>query len=257
MSFELVKEVRQITGAGISDVNKALKEADGDKVLAIEILRKKGQQIAAKKSDRQTKEGVIAFAQQDQKLAVVEIYCETDFVARNEDFVTAVQIMADKLLELGKDNFQSWAEDEIKNNLIVKIGENLQLGKFDIISGDVIGFYLHSNKKVASVTVLSGGDEELAKNIAMHATAMAPRYLNPADVPEDVIAKEKEIYTEQLKKENKPDDIIAKILEGKVQKFYTEVCLLKQAYVKDDKQSIEDLTSAAGAEVTNFAYFSL
>ena len=257
MSFELVKEVRQITGAGISDVNKALREADGDKDKAIEILRKQGQQMADKKSARQTKEGVIAIARQDKKLAVVEIYCETDFVARNEDFVAAVQSMADKLLELDKGKFESWAEDEIKNNLIVKIGENLQLGKFDIITGDVVGFYLHSNKKVASVVVLSGGDEELAKNIAMHATAMAPGYLKPADVPEDVIAKEKEIYTEQLKKEGKPEEMIDKIMTGKIQKFYTEVCLLKQAYVKDDKQSIEDLAKSTGAEVVSFAYFSL
>jgi len=257
MSFELVKEVRQITGAGISDVNKALREADGYKDKAIEILRKQGQQMADKKSARQTKEGVIAIARQDKKLAVVEIYCETDFVARNEDFVAAVQSMADKLLELDKGKFESWAEDEIKNNLIVKIGENLQLGKFDIITGDVVGFYLHSNKKVASVVVLSGGDEELAKNIAMHATAMAPGYLKPADVPEDVIAKEKEIYTEQLKKEGKPEEMIDKIMTGKIQKFYTEVCLLKQAYVKDDKQSIEDLAKSTGAEVVSFAYFSL
>jgi elongation factor Ts len=257
MSFELVKEVRQITGAGMSDVNKALREADGDKDKAIEILRKQGQQMADKKSARQTKEGVIAIARQDKKLAVVEIYCETDFVARNEDFVAAVQSMADKLLELDKGKFESWAEDEIKNNLIVKIGENLQLGKFDIITGDVVGFYLHSNKKVASVVVLSGGDEELAKNIAMHATAMAPGYLKPADVPEDVIAKEKEIYTEQLKKEGKPEEMIDKIMTGKIQKFYTEVCLLKQAYVKDDKQSIEDLAKSTGAEVVSFAYFSL
>ncbi len=257
MSLELIKEIRQITGAGMSDVSKALREADGDKDKTIEVLRKQGQQMAAKKSARQTKEGVIAFSSQDNKLAVVEIYCETDFVARNEDFVAAVQTMADKLLELDKEKFAAWAEDEIKNNLIVKIGENLQLGKFDIITGDVIGSYLHTNKKIAAVVVLSGGDEELAKNIAMHAAATAPGYLKPEDVPTEIVDKEKEIYTEQLKQENKPEDIIAKILEGKVQKFYTEVCLLKQAYVKDDKQSIEDLASAAGAEVTNFAYFSL
>ncbi len=194
MSLELIKEIRQLTGAGMSDVSKALKEAGGDREKTIEILRKQGQQMAAKKSARETKEGVIAIACQDKKLAVVEIYCETDFVARNEDFVAAVQAMADKLLELDKEKFATWAEDEIKNNLIVKIGENLQLGNFDIISGDIIGSYLHTNKKVASIVVLNNGDEELARNIAMHAAATAPKYLKPEDVPTDVLDKEKEIY---------------------------------------------------------------
>lgn len=256
MSLELIKEIRQITGAGMSDVKKALDEV-GDKAKAIELLRKRGQKIAAKKSDREVKEGVIAFATKDNKVAIVALACETDFVAKNEDFQKAVKELAVKLMELGKEEFEAWATKYMQDELIVKIGENLQLANFDIFEGKVIGTYLHSNNKNASVIVLKGGSEDLAKDIAMHATAMAPQYIKPADVPAEVVDKEKEIYTEQLKKEGKPEDIIAKILEGKVNKFYTEVCLIKQAFVKDDKKSIEKLLEENQATIENFGYYSL
>lgn len=257
MSLELIKEIRQITGAGISDVKKALDEAGGDREKAIEILRKKGQKIAAKKSDREVKEGVIAFAKDSNKIAVVALACETDFVAKNEDFQTAVAQLADKLISIGKENFESWANKYIQDELIVKIGENLQLAKFDIYEGSVVGSYLHSNNKAAAVVVLDGGSENLANEIAMHATAMAPKYLKPDDVPAEVLDKEKEIYSEQLKKEGKPEQVVAKIMEGKVNKFYTEVCLIKQAYIKDDKKSIEQLLKEAGATIETFGYYSL
>lgn len=256
MSLELIKEIRQITGAGMSDVKKALDEA-GDREKAIEILRKKGQKIAAKKSDREVKEGVIAYEKKDNKVAVVALACETDFVAKNEDFQNAVQELAVKLMELGKAEFETWASKYIQDELIVKIGENLQLAKFDIYEGEVVGIYLHSNNKAATVVVLKGGSEDLAKDIAMHATAMAPKYLKPEDVPAEVVAKEKEIYTEQLKKEGKPEEVIVKILEGKVAKYYTEACLIKQAFVKDDKKSIEQLLEESGASIENFGYYSL
>ncbi|MFA6307916.1 MAG: translation elongation factor Ts [Patescibacteria group bacterium] len=256
MSLELIKEIRQITGAGISDVKKALDEA-GDREKAIEILRKRGQKIAAKKADREVKEGVIAFSKQGNKVAVVALACETDFVAKNEDFQTAVGELANKLMEMGKTDFESWATKFIQDELIVKIGENLVLTNFDIFVGEVVGTYLHSNNKVASVVVLKGGSESLAKDIAMHATAMAPKYLKPEDVPAEIVAKEKEIYTEQLQKEGKPKEVLAKILEGKVNKFYTDVCLLKQAYIKDDKKSIEKLLEENKATIEKFQYYSL
>jgi len=257
MSLELIKEIRQITGAGISDVKEALDQAAGNREQAIEILRKKGQKMAAKKSDREVKEGVIAFAKSDNKVAVVALACETDFVAKNEDFQKAVQELADKLMEIGSDQFQDWATKYIQDELIVKIGENLQLTNFDIFTADVIGTYLHSNNKVASVVVLKGGSEELAKEIAMHAAAMAPKYLQPEDVPAEVLDKEKEIYAEQLKAEGKPEDVMAKIMIGKVNKFYTEVCLLKQPYIKDDKKSIEKLLEENKATIEKFEYYSL
>lgn len=257
MSLELIKKIRQITGAGMVDVKKALDEAAGDEQKAIDILRKAGSKIAAKKADREATEGVIAVYTQDQKVAVVALNCETDFVARNEDFIAAVDNFAVKLLELGEAEFQAWAENEITNNLIVKIGENLRLGRFGIFSGENIGTYLHSNKKVAGVAVLKGGDQVLSNDIAMHIAASAPKYLAPADVEVEVLNREKEIYAEQLKAEGKPEEMIEKIMTGKVEKFYTEVCLLKQIFIKDDKKNIEKLLSENSASLENFAYYSL
>jgi len=253
--MELIKKIREQTGAGISDVKEALEEASGDENKAVEILRKKGQKIAAKKSDRKAKEGVISITRQGNKVAVVGLNCETDFVARNENFLKAVEDFSKKLMEVGEADFKSWAEDEIKNNLIVKIGENLQLAHAKIIEGETIGSYLHSNKKLASVVVLNGGTEELAKEIAMQVTAMNPEYNSPEDVPAEVLEKEKDIYREQLKQEGKPKEMIEKILEGKINKFYAEVCLIKQQYIKDDKITIEKLLD--GAKVEHFSKFSL
>ena len=261
ISMELIKKVREATGAGVNDVKKALDEVGGDEEKAIEYLRKQGQKIAAKKADRSTNEGVIAVKQEGNKIALVELYCETDFVARNDDFLKSSEEFVSKLLEVGKEEFATWAKDEVQNNLIVKIGENIQLGKFEIIEsssageGEVLGIYLHSNKKIASVVNLSGGTEELAKEVAMHVTAMNPSYLKAEDVPTEKIEKEKEIYREQLKAEGKPEEMIKKILEGKLKKYYTEVCLLNQPFVKDDKISVEKLLN--GVEVKQFVRFSL
>jgi elongation factor Ts len=256
-NLELVKKIRQATGAGMSDINKALAEANGDEAKAIEILRKAGQKIAAKKADRQIKEGTIVFAEAEGKLAIVALGCETDFVARNPDFIAQVQELADELLKRGKDEFSVWANDKIQNDLIVKIGENLQLVNSEIIESAIMGSYLHSNRKVAAVVTLKSGTAEIAKDIAMHTAAMAPRYLQPEEVPAELLDKEKEIYTEQLKNEGKPEAMWEKIMPGKVAKFYSDVCLLKQAYVKDDKQSVEQYLKANNAEIDKYFYFSL
>ena len=256
-NVDLIKKIRVATGAGMSDINKALAEAGGDETKAIEILRKSGQKIAAKKADRQIKEGAIAYSQAGDKIAVVALGCETDFVALNKDFVNTVQDLADELLKQGKDNFKTWATDKIQNDLIVKIGENLQLGSFDLVEGKTLGFYLHSNRKLAAAIVLSSGTADLAKDIAMHVAAMAPKYLSPEDVPADIVNKEKEIYTEQLKNEGKPENMWEKILPGKLAKFYSEVCLLKQIYIKDDKKSIEQLLKDNNASLEKYYYFSL
>lgn len=257
MSLELIKELRELTGAGMSDVKKALDEAKGDKNLAIEILRKQGQKMAAKKSTRETREGVIAISQGEQKIAVVEVYCETDFVARNSDFISTVQSFADELLKSDPNSFTNTATDRLQKELVVKIGENLQLGRCEVFSGDILGYYLHSNKKVAAIAVLKTGTQDLAKAIAMHIAASAPKYLRPEDVPQDILAKEKEIYAEQLKSEGKPEAMLDKIMTGKVQKFYAEVCLLNQIYIKDDKKTIAQLLSDHKSDIVNFAYFSL
>lgn len=245
ISSELIKQVREITGAGMNDVKKALDEAAGVAEKAVEILRKQGQKIAAKKAERTVKEGAIALAREGQNLSMVALLCETDFVARNEDFLKVAADFAKKLLSLGKEGFESWALKEIQDNLIIKIGENIQLGQFEVINGAVLGDYLHSNKKIATAVVLDGGNEDLAKEVAMQVAAMNPKYLSPEEVPQEEVAKEKEIYREQLKNEGKPEAMFEKIIEGKLQKFYTEVCLIKQPYIKDDKISVEKMLGEA------------
>ena len=253
--IKVVSQLREQTGAGIGDCKSALEEANGDTDKAIEILRKKGAIKAVKKSDRTTSEGVIAIAKQDNKVAIVGLACETDFVARTDDFVNTVDEFAKKLLTVSGDEFKTWAEGKIKNELIVKIGENIQLVSSEIIEGEVIGTYLHSNKKIVAAVVLSGGTEQLATDLSMQVAAMSPQYLKPEDVPSEVIDKEKEIYQDQLKTEGKPEEVWEKIIPGKINKFYKEVCLLKQVFIKDDKKSVEEFVKEQGEdiEVVKFA----
>ena len=256
---QLITKLRKISGAGIADCKSALEEADSDIDKALEILRKKGSVKAAKKAERETSEGVIAIASEGNKLAIVGLACETDFVARNEYFVNAVNDFSKKLLEMGLDEFKPWAEAKIKDELIIKIGENIQLANADIMEGEVLGSYLHSNKKIASVVVLSGGSQELATDLAMQVTAMSPQYVKPEDVPADEIEKEKEIYKEQLKTEGKPEEMWDKIIPGKLNKYYGEVCLIKQAFIKDDKMKVEELVKQAGdgVQVIKFSRYSV
>ncbi len=256
---KVITKLRELTGAGIADCKVALEESNGDIEKAVEILRKKGAVKASKKADRLTKEGVIAVVKEGNRVAIVGLACETDFVARNEDFGKTVSEFAQKLLTEGQPTFKAWAEDKIKNELIVKIGENIQLVIAEIIKGEVIGTYLHSNKKIVSVVVLSSGNRELAIDLAMQIAAMSPKYIKPEDIQAQEIEKEKEIYREQLKGEGKPEAMWDKIIPGKLNKYYQEVCLLKQAYIKDDKITIEQLIKKQGddIQVLKFSRFQI
>ncbi|MFA5076100.1 MAG: translation elongation factor Ts [Patescibacteria group bacterium] len=255
---QLIKQLREKTGAGMADCQKALAEAGDDLNKAIEVLRKKGLEKAVKKAERSTAEGLIAMALADNKLAVVGLACETDFVALNKDFIKAVDQMAQQLLITDLEPFKTWADEKIKNELIIKIGENMRLGSCGVHSGDLIGSYLHSNKKVAAVVIMKKGNQELANDLAMQVAAMSPKYLAPADVASEELEKEKEIYREQLKNEGKPAAIWDKIIAGKLDKYYSEVCLLKQVFIKDDKMTIEALLKANGdAEIESFSRYQI
>lgn len=239
--IKLISALRERTGAGLADCKAVLEEANDDIELAIDLLRKKGGIKAAKKADRESNEGVIAIARDENGVAVVALRCETDFVARNEGYIATVQSFADKLLGMDAEEFKTWAEQNIKDELIIKIGENLQLATVDKVSGAVVGSYVHSNRKIAAVVALSGGTQELANDIALHISAMTPLYLAPADVPAEEIEKEKDIYRTLLKQDGKPEEMWDKIMEGKLNKYYEEVCLLNQVFVKDDSQKISGL----------------
>ncbi|OGF30878.1 translation elongation factor Ts [Candidatus Falkowbacteria bacterium RIFOXYD2_FULL_35_9] len=259
VDVQTIQKLRRVTGAGMVDCKNALDEANENFDLAIEILRKKGEAKAAKKADRTANEGLVSVARADGKVAVVALNCETDFVARNEDFIKAGQDLAQSLIELSEAEFKTKSEEKIKNELIVKIGENIKLGEFGVYTGEVIGVYLHSNKKVAAVVILDGGSENVAVDIAMQAVAMAPEYLVPEDVPAEILAKEKEILAEQMKNEGKPAEMVEKIVGGKINKFYEENCLLKQAFIKDDKISVEKYLENVGngAKIVAFHVITL
>ncbi|MFA5124233.1 MAG: translation elongation factor Ts [Patescibacteria group bacterium] len=254
IDVKLISQLREKTGAGLSDCKTALEEARGNLDQAVEIMRKKGEIKAAKKADRAVKEGVIAVSGDSKKTAIVGLACETDFVSRTEDFRNTVQSFADKLLVSQPEEFKIWAENQLKE-LVMKVGENMQLSGFGIYEGEVVGRYIHANLKVAGICVLTGGNETLANDIAMQIVAMSPRWLEPSAVDAAVIEKEKEIYREQLKSENKPEQIWDKIIEGKLNKFYEENCLLNQIFIKDDSKKIKDLLGEA--KISNWAKYIL
>jgi len=250
ISLELIKKLRDATQVSIAECKKALEASDGDFTLAVENLRKSGISKAASKAERVTKEGVIAMAltTDSTKGILTKVNCESDFVGKNADFIALVQSVADQGLTVSAEEFfQSQREEQV-----LKIGENLTWGGLEIVEGVYVAGYVHSNRKVASLVAFSVKiDADLAHDIAMQVVALNPAYLKPEDVPADVVAKEKEIYNEQMAGDNKPEEIKAKIIEGKLNKFYGDVCLLKQTAIKDDSQTIEKLL-AGKAEIVKF-----
>lgn len=256
ISAKMVKELREKTGVGMMDCKKALVESDGDMEKAIEYLRKKGIAKAAKKADREANEGYIGIYEDDNKITIVEINCETDFVGKNENFRTLVNEIA-KMISNGNykiksDNVPSEIQEIITEN-IAKIGENIKIGENVIIelgSNDTIGKYVHMDGKIGVVVVLScerkdmkGLDDikVLAKDIAMHIAATNPQYISRENVDKDVIEKERDIYREQMKNSGKPENIVEKIVEGKLNKFFEEICLLEQSFVKQPEKKVKDI----------------
>lgn len=265
--MEKIKLLREKTGAGMVDCKKALDEANGDLEKAIEILRKKGIAKAAKRDDRETKEGMVKFAVSDdsKKAIIIEFGAETDFVVRNEQF----QKFAEDVVALAKVNWPTDLEallnmtmadgNSVKSNLDNMsgvIGEKLSIGKMNFIeTTGVIGAYLHANNKLGALVALSGSEADLARDIAMQVAGANPKYITPAEVEQSEIDKEKDVYSVQLKAEGKPEQMIEKIMEGKLAKFYEGICLVKQEYIKDDKLKVEQVLK--GATVEKFVRYSL
>lgn len=258
--MENIKALRDKTGAGMVDCKKALDEAQGDLEKAIGILRKNGIAKAAKRTDRETNEGIIKLAVNDAKTEgyIVELNSETDFVARNEKF----QAFGDKVLEMIKT--QKPADltallglvQEETDALSGIIGEKLAVKNFAILTGEVVAAYSHLGGRIGVLISMSNGaTPELATEIAMQIAAANPLYISPEEVPSAEVEKEKDVYREQLKKEGKPENMIENILAGKLNKYYAEICLLKQEFIKDDKQSVEQILK--GAKIDKFVRFSL
>ena len=251
-----VKNLREKTGLGMMECKKALEEAGGNLEEAITNLRKNSVLKAEKKSSRTAVEGIILSKKIDSETLFVEVNCETDFVAKDESFLEFCQ----QILEFACDNrssdniFEKVSNgmEEQRMSLVQKIGENIVIRKVVKLSGNISEFYIHSNKKIASGVSLKKGNEEIAKEIAMHVAASNPLVLSPEHLGEDYIQKEREIFKSQVEKENKPPEILEKMIEGKLNKQLSDVSLLKQPFVKDPSIKIENYLSQADAEIESF-----
>lgn len=264
--MEEIKKLREITGAGMVDCQKALKEASGNLDTAIEILRKKGIAKAAKRTDRETNEGVIkvGVSADGTEAFMLELNSETDFVARNEKF----QAFADALLKLIESkkpasvddllalDFEGMSVKDTLDNMSGTIGEKMGVKRIATVKGASVAVYSHLGGRLGVLVALDQADKtEVALEVAMQVAAANPKYIRPDEVASDELAKEKEIYREQLIKEGKPENMVDKIVEGKVAKYYSEVCLLEQEFIKDDKKKVKDIL--AGASVVQFVRFAL
>ncbi|AFS36438.1 translation elongation factor Ts [Alteromonas macleodii] len=260
----LVKELRERTGAGMLDCKKALVETDGDIELAIENMRKSGQAKAAKKAGRIAAEGVILTKVEAGRATMLELNCETDFVARDEGFLK----FGNELLEVAAANNINDIEalndaelngskvSEVRDALVAKIGENISPRRVINVEGDTLGAYVHGGR-IGVISILTGGDEELAKDVAMHVAAASPQFVKPENVPAEVVEKEKEIQIEIAIQSGKPADIAEKMVAGRMKKFTGEVSLTGQPFVKDPSISVAELLKNNSADVINFVRFEV
>ena len=262
ISASQVKELREKTGLGLMDCKKALQEANGDLDLAIEELRKTSGLKASKKSSRSAADGLIGIKSFDGKSFMVEINCETDFVARDDSF----NLFMKEVLEIVFDNGDKSLEELLKlgieekrEKLVQKLGENIVVRRVTASedNADSSGVYLHSNNKIGTIISLKGGTEEVAKDIAMHAAATDPMAISPSDIPKEVIEKEREIYRAQSEESGKSEDIIEKMIDGKIRKFLSEVTLTEQDFVKDPGLKINDILKDNDANIIGFTRFEV
>ncbi len=264
MSAALVKELRERTGLGLMECKKALKEAGNDIEAAIEALRKSSGMKAAKKAGRIAADGVVTMRIADDGSfgLVVEVNSETDFVARDENFLGFVGSVADTLYGAKSDDVasvQTGAIEAAREALVQKIGENISVRRAQMVSADsgVVGGYVHGNNRIAVLVELRGGDQDLARDVAMHVAAVNPQVVSPDDMPEEVLNKEREIFTAQAQESGKPAEIIEKMIGGRIKKYLAENSLTEQAFVKDPDVTVGKLVKAAGAEIAAFARYEV
>ena len=264
MSAALVKELRERTGLGLLECKKALSEAGGDVDAAIEALRKSSGMKAAKKAGRTAADGVVAIqtAADGSFGAMIEINSETDFVARDENFLTFVHSVLAKAFEQRISDVTMLAEgetEEARQALVQKIGENISVRRVATHEADagVIGGYVHGNNRIAVLVSLKAGSEELARDVAMHVAALNPQVVSPDDMPQELVAKEREIYAAQAQDSGKPPEIVEKMIDGRIRKFLSENSLTEQAFVKDPDLTVGKLVAQAGAEILGFTRFEV
>ena len=255
-----VKELRERTGLGMMECKKALVEANADIDLAIENLRKSGQAKAAKKASRTAAEGAVVAKVGEGIAILLEVNSETDFVARDDNFQAFVNQVAEVALAARLEDVAKIAEieytagqtvEEARLALVQKIGENIQLRRAQLVEGNTLGAYIH-NSKIGVLVSLEGGDGELAKDVAMHVAAVNPLVATPDEVSAAVLDKEREIFTEQARQSGKPEEVIQKMIDGRLKKFLSEVSLVDQAFVKNPDVKVGQLLTEANATINSF-----
>ena len=267
VSASMVKELRELTGAGMLDCKKALDEVNGNMEEAITYLREKGISKAQKKSSRIAAEGLALSKVNGNKAVIVEVNSETDFVAKNEEFIKLINAIADTLLESNaktvEEALELKYEDKTINDLIIEkistIGEKLSLRRFEIVEkkdSEVFGTYSHLNGKIVTLDVLSS-DEELAKDIAMQIAAMRPSYLYKEDVPSEVVEKERTILKETAVNEGLAENKIDMIVNGRLNKFYEEICLLEQGFIKENKMKVSKYVESKNSKILSFVRYEV
>jgi elongation factor Ts len=270
ITAQMVKELREKTGAGMMDCKKALQETDGDMEKAIDFLREKGIAKAAKKSDRIAAEGITAIQTEGNDAVILEVNSETDFVAKNEGFQVLVKELSAHLLnnkpasvdEALSQTMENGAtvQDHI-NAAIAKIGEKISLRRFVVLSktdNDAFGAYLHMGGRISVLTVLEGTtDADAAKDISMHIAALNPKYVSRDQVSQEEVEHERQVLTQQALNEGKPENIVAKMVEGRLGKYFEDVCVLDQAFVKNPDQKVRQFVQSKGAVLREFVRFEV
>ncbi len=250
ITAELVKELRDGTGVSVMQCKNALEEAEGDMEKALVILKKKSSSIAMKKADRTAHDGIIVVREMAGKTLLVALHCETDFVARNEDFITLANKLADLGEAEGVDAMKEKSLDMI-NPVVQKVGEKIELGTVSVIEGEVLGSYVHGSKSAVIVS-LKGGTPELAKDIAMHIAAMKPAFIKIEDITIDDKAKVVEVFEKEVAESDKPEEIKKKMLEGKISTYFKEQTLMDQSFIKNPDITVSNLLKEKGATFVSF-----
>ncbi len=268
ISAKQVSELRNLTGAGMMDCKKALSECNGDINAAVDWLREKGIAKSAKKASRIAAEGLANIYVEGNKAVILEVNSETDFVSKNEEFTGMIDTIGKTILNSNAKTLEEALElstgEGTINDLIIaktaKIGEKLSLRRFELVEktdNEAFGSYLHMGGKIAVLTIVDGANEEVARDVAMQAAAMKPQYLNSDEIPSDVLEREKEVFKTQAMEEGKPADIAEKMVTGRIKKFYKEVCLLNQAFIKDGDVDVETYVKNNGGVVKSMIRFEV
>lgn len=269
VTAQMVKELREKTGAGMMDCKKALMETNGDMEKAIDWLREKGIAKAAKKADRIAAEGLTQIGIDGNTAVIVEINSETDFVAKNDEFKTLVNDVTNFLLAKKPNSVDAALAEQINdgqtleaylNDAIAKIGEKISLRRFSIVEktdAQIFGSYLHMGGRIAVLSVIEGADQETAKDIAMHIAASKPKYVDRDNVPQDEIDREKEVLKQQALNEGKPEHIVEKMVVGRLNKFFEEICLVDQPFVKDPDQKVGKYLQSKGGKISTFVRYEV